>query len=148
MVKKSIIIIAISILCIFILLTGCNNTKTQVQPKGGLKISSWSSGLGGVNETDLDKTKFSYSINLTNENETNIFIKSIQPSLNEKIINKILSEDNTVIVNKDIKSNETIEINGEIIVDTKGLAKSDIVNLEPFITDIKVSIEETLSLKQ
>lgn len=148
MFKKSIIIILISILCIFILLTGCNNTKTQAQSKGGLKISSWSTGLGEINETDLDKTKFSYSINLANENEKDIFIKSIQPSVNEKIKNKIISKDNIVIVNKDIKSNETIEINGEIIVDTKGLAKSDIVKLEPFITDIKVSIEETVSLKQ
>lgn len=53
-----------------------------------------------------------------------------------------------VVVNKDIKSNETIQINVEIIVDTKGLEKSDIVKLEPFITDIKVPTEEIVSLKQ
>jgi hypothetical protein len=52
----------ISISCVLIFLTGCNNVNTQIQSKGGLKISSWSSALGGVNETDLDKTKFSYSM--------------------------------------------------------------------------------------
>jgi uncharacterized lipoprotein NlpE involved in copper resistance len=147
MFRKSIITIVISILCGFIFLAGCNNTKTQVQTKCGLKINSWSSGLGGVNEIDLDKTKFSYSINLTNQNENNTFIKSIQPSVNEKIKNKIISKDIVVTVNKDIKPNETIQINGEIIVNTKGLTKSDIVKLEPFITDIKVLTEETVSLK-
>jgi hypothetical protein len=147
MFRKSIITIIISILFIFIFFTGCN-TKTQIQTKGGLKINGWSSGLGGVNVTDLDKTKFSYSIYLTNENENIIFIKSIQPSVNEKIKNKIISKDIVVNVNKDIKPNETIQINGEIIVDTKGLTKSDIVKLEPFIKDIKVSTDETLSLKQ
>ena len=147
MLKKSIMIIAISILCIFIFLTGRNNTNTQIQSKGGLKISNWSSGLGSVNDTDLNKTKFSYSVNLTNENENTIFIKSIQPSVNEKIKDKIISKDIIVAVNKDIKPNGTIQINGELIVDTKGLTKSDIEKLEPFITDIKVSTEETVSLK-
>jgi hypothetical protein len=148
MLKKSKIGIVISILCIFIFLTGCNNIKTQAQSKGGLKINTWSSGLGDINETDLGNTKFSYSINLTNENENNIFVKSIKPSVNEKINNKIISKDIVVTVNKDIKHNETIQINGEIIVDTKGLTKSDIVQLEPFITDIKVLSEEAVSLKK
>lgn len=147
MLKKSIMTIIISILFTFIFFTGCS-TKTQIQAKGGLKINSWSSGLGSVNGTNLDNTKFSYTVNLTNENENIIFIKSIQPSVNEKLKNKIISKDIVVTVNKDIKPNETTQINGEIIVDTKGLTKSDIVKLEPFITDIKVLSEETIRLKQ
>jgi hypothetical protein len=147
MTKKSIITITICILCFFVLFVGYNSTKAQINIKGGLKINGWSSGLGSVNETDLDKTKFSYSINLTNENEKNIFIKSIQPLVNEGIKNKIISNEMAVDVNKDIRPNETIQINGEIIVDTKGLTKSDIVKLEPFITDIKVSTDETIRLK-
>jgi hypothetical protein len=131
-----------------IFFTGCNSTQKQIQTKGGLKINGWSSALGSVNETDLDKTKFSYSVNITNENENIIFIKSIQPSINKKIIRKIISKDIIVTVNKDVKPNETTQINGEIIVDTKGLTKSDILKLEPFITDVKVSTEETISLKQ
>ncbi len=148
MSKKSITIIVISILFVFIIFTGCNSTNAKIQTKGGLKINGWSSGLGNVNETDLDKTKFSYSINLTNENEKNVFIKSIKPSVNEAIKDKIISKEIVVAVNKDIKPNEAIEITGEIIVDTKGLGKSDIVKLGQFITDIKISIEETVSLKE
>ena len=149
MQKKSIITITILILGVFnfIFLTGCN-TQTKTQTKGGLKINSWSSGLGSVSETDLENTKFSYSIGLTNENEKKVFIKSIQASVNETIKNRILSGEMPVDVDRDIKPNETINITGELIVDTKGLGKSDIVTLEPFITDIKVSIEESISLKQ
>lgn len=149
MSKKSIITLIILILCVFnfIFLTGCN-TQTHMKTKGGLKINSWSSGLGSFNETDLDNTKFSYSIDLTNDNEKSIFIKSIQPSVNETIRSRILSKEMSVDVDRDIKPNETIHITGELIVNTKGLVKSDIVKLEPFITDIKVSIEENVSLKQ
>ena len=149
MSKKSIITITIIILGIFnfIFLTGCN-AQTQMQTKGGLKINSWSSGLGIVNETDLDNTKFSYSIDLTNDNEKGVFIKSIQPSVNETIRSRILSKEISVDVDRDIKPNETIHITGELVVNTKGLVKSDIVKLEPFITDIKVLIEENVSLKQ
>lgn len=145
--SKKLIMIIFS-LFIFAFFTGCNNTKVQVQSKGGLKIYNWSSALGGINENDLDKTKYSYSINLTNENEKTIFIKSVQPSVNEAIKNKILNKEIVIDVNQNLKPNETIKINGEIIIDTKGLEKSDIVTLEPFITDIKVSTEETVSLKK
>lgn len=135
-------------LFIFVFFTGCNNTNVQVQSKSGLKIYNWSSALGGVNENDLDKIKYSYSLNLTNENEKDIFIKSIQPSVNEAIKNKVLSKEIVVDVNQNLRPDETIKINGEIIIDTKGLGKSDIVILKPFITDIKVLTEETVSLKR
>jgi hypothetical protein len=147
MSNKSYLSIIVLVLFVFILCAACSSTNTQNQPKGGLKINGWSSALGGVNGTDLDQTKFSYSINLTNENEKNIFIVSIQPSVNETIKNRILSKEIVVAVNKEMKPNETIQINGEIIVDTAGLGKPDIAKLEPFITDIKVSTEETVNLK-
>lgn len=151
MSKKSILLTIISIISIIVIslsfIRWTPPTNFQIQTKGGLKINGWNSSLGGVNKTDLDKTLFSYSINLTNENEKDILIKSIQPSVNESIKNKILSKEMVVFVDKSIKSNETIQINGEIVIDTKGLGKPDIVKLEPFITDIRVSTEETVSLK-
>lgn len=146
--KRSIILMVISILCVFALFIGCNSTKAKIQTKGGLKINSWSFGLGNVNETSLDKTKLSYSLNITNENNNKIFIKSVQPSISEKIKNKMISKDIVVSVKKDIKPDETIKINGFYIFDTKGLSKSDIEKLEPLLTNIKVSTDETISLIQ
>jgi hypothetical protein len=131
-----------------LLFTGCSSKSAQNQIKGGLKIYSWSSALGSVSNTDLDKTKFSYSVDLSNENDKSIFIKSIQPLVNETIKDKILSKEVLVTVNKDVKSNETIQISGEIIIDTKGLTKLDLEKLEPFIMDIKVISEETVNLRK
>lgn len=146
--KLSMIILSLLIVvCIIILFKIYNNSKIQVQPKYGLKIYNWNSALGGVNETALDKTKFFYSINLTNENQNTVFIKSIEPSVNKTIKNRILSKEMIVNVNKDIKHNETIKIEGEIIIDTKGIHKSNMTTLEPFITGIKVSTDETLTLQ-
>ncbi|MBE6067841.1 MAG: hypothetical protein E7211_09135 [Clostridium lundense] len=145
--SKKLIMIIFS-LFILVFFVGCNNAEVEVQSKGGLKIYNWSSALGSVTENDLDKTKYSYSINLINEDEKTIFIKSVQPSVNETIKNKILSKETVVDVNQNLRPNEVIKINGEIIIDTKGLGKSYILTLEPFITDIKVLTEEDLSLKE
>ncbi|MBC8061697.1 MAG: hypothetical protein H7Y18_13660 [Clostridiaceae bacterium] len=148
MLKKLLLSFILTILVVFVLFIAYNSKKAEIETKGGLKIQNWSSSLGSINETDLDKTIFSYSVYLTNQNEKSIFIRSIQPSVNEAVKYKIISIETVVSVNKDIKPNETIQINGEIILDTKGLLKQDIVKLEPFITDIKVSTEETISLKR
>lgn len=147
MSKKSIIELIITFLCISILLIGCNSKKVQTQTKGGLIINSWSSGLGSVDESNLDKSLFSYSINLTNENEKTIYIKSIQPLVDEAIKDKILSKETVVSVDKYIDTNETIAINGEVIVDTKGLAKEDIIKLQPFTINVKVTTEEIITYK-
>lgn len=145
--SKKLIMIIFS-LFILVFFVGCNNTEIEVQSKGGLKIYNWSSALGSVNQNNLYKTKYSYSINLINEDEKTIFIKSVQPSVNEIIKNKIMSKEMIVDVNKNLRPNEIIKINGEIIIDTKGLGKSDIVALGPLITNIDVSTEEAVSLKE
>lgn len=93
-------------------------------------------------------TKLSYSFNLNNENNKSVFVKSIEPLINEKIKDKVISKDIVVVVNKDIKPNEIIQINGEIIFDTKGLSKSDIEKLEPLLRDVKVSTDEIINLTQ
>ncbi|GEM_PF-2001292 len=152
MSKKLILITITSVISIivisFFFIKWIPPTSAQIKPKGGLKIDSWSYGLGSVSESDLDKSVFSYTLNLTNNYEKEILINSIQPLINKSINNRILSMETVIFVNKSIKPNETIQINGKIVFDTKGLGKPDIVKLEPFITDIKVSTEETISLSQ
>jgi hypothetical protein len=146
--KKAFLIITAFVFLILLSLAGCSRESAQNQMKGGLGVYSWSSGLGSVNNIDLDKTKFSYSVDLTNENNKSIFIKSIQPVVSDTIKDKMLNNELMVTVNKHVASNETIQVNGEIIIDTKGLNKSDIQKLDPFITDIKVISEEIIDLRK
>lgn len=146
--KKTILIIISSIVFMFLLFNVNYNKNTQNQVKDSLTINGWSFGLGSVDEANPDKTKLSYSFNLNNENNKSIFIKSIEPLINEKIKDRIISKGTVVVVNKDIKPNEIIQINGEIIFDTKLLSKSDIEKLEPLLRDIKVSTDEIINIIQ
>lgn len=128
MSKKLVVIVIIVALCALICFLGYKNINFKIETKGGLKTNGLSYALGNNN----GKSEFTYSIKLTNTNG-----KTIETSVNETIKNKILSKEN-------VKPNETIQVDEEIIVDTKGLFKQDI---EKLITDIKVSTEETVSLK-
>lgn len=47
----------------------------------------------------------------------------------------------TNVIDKEIASKQNIEVKGEIVFDSKGLSKEEVVKLEPFITGIKVISE-------
>lgn len=138
MLKKSILIIIILTLCALIYFLGYKNIGIKIENNGGIK----SSGLTYVIPNNNGKSEFSYAFNLTNTNRKDIFIKSIEPSINETMKNNILSNETIIVVNKNVKPNETIEINGSILIDTSGLSMHNIGKL---ITDIRVSTEETVS---
>ncbi|KOA19195.1 hypothetical protein CLHOM_23010 [Clostridium homopropionicum DSM 5847] len=142
MSKKSAatIIILTLCLCASICILGYKNLSLKIETKGGLETSSLSYLLADNN----GESEYSYSVELTNTNGKDIFIKTIEPSINESIKNKILSKETTVIVNKNIKPNGKIQVNGKIIIDTSEIFAQDIQNL---ITDIKISTEETVKLK-
>lgn len=136
MVKKLVITMSILTLFVPICILGY---ELNVDTKGGLK----SKGFAYTMPNNNGNSEFSYSFQLTNTNRKTVFIKTIEPLVNETMENKILSKDVVVTVNKNIKPNETIQISGIINVDTRGLFMYDIVK---FITDIKVSTEEIVSL--
>lgn len=137
MVKKSILTIIILILFALICFLGYKNMAIKIEEKGGIK----SNGLAYTVPNNDGKSEFSYGFNLTNTNGKDVFIKSIEPSINETMKNNILSKETIIVVNKNIKPNETIQINGKIFIDTNGLSMNNIGKL---ITDIKVSTEETV----
>ncbi|MGY0371985.1 hypothetical protein [Clostridium sp. JNZ J1-5] len=142
MSKKSVVTILIFIitLCGLICFLGYKNMNSKIAAKGGVKTKNLFYTLADNN----GRSEYSYSIELINTNGKTIFIKTIEPSVNETVKNKILSKETLVTVNKKMSPNETIQVNGEIIVDTHGLSAQDI---QKFITDIKVSTEETVNLK-
>jgi len=138
--SASVIIVLIICLCASICILGYKNLNLKIETKGGLKTNSLSYLLADNNGL----SEYSYSVELSNTNGKDIFIKTIEPSFNESIKNKILSKETAVTINKNIKPNGKIQVNGKIIIDTSEIFLQDIQNL---ITDIKVSTEETVKLK-
>jgi hypothetical protein len=145
---KRLLMINIAILSVSLILTGCSGKKENLQANGGIKIYSWSSAIGGVNNVDLEKSKFSYYLNLTNENSKEILIKELEPIVSKSLSTKMISKNLVLNLNKKINPKETVEVKGEIIFYTEGMTKQDILALQPLITDIRVSSEEIINLKQ
>lgn len=136
------------ILCLFglVLTAGCANTSKKVGTKGGLYINSWISSLGTVDGTTLDKTRFSYSVYITNESNNKVLIKSIHPKVNDNISCLLVSNNTPVPVEKEINPSDTLQIDGKLIFSTSGMTKADIEKLHPFITDVLITSETLISL--
>ncbi len=130
------------ILFISSIFSGCLVCQTN-EPQGFI-VYSMTSSLGGVNENNFDFTKYSYSIELTNENLINTKIISVEPILKDSIRDMVLDDNLAVDVNKIVSPGDTITIEGALIIDTKGLSKDEILNLEPFIAGIKVNSKTTI----
>lgn len=143
-VNKKILIATCFILLTSLLIVGC---KSEIEDnKEGIHVYGWHHSLGG-SEDNLDKTIYSYSINLTNENNQELYIDYISPVLNNTINNKLISNDLKVIVDKTISSGQTIEVKGELVIDTKDMSKKEIIAMEPFVTGVEVISKTTIDLR-
>ncbi|MDK2799999.1 MAG: hypothetical protein PWQ70_1618 [Clostridiales bacterium] len=131
---------------VLILLTGCNlsDSANNSIKQNGLQVSDMSTALGAVGDS-LDKTKFSYTITIYNKEDEDIYISQVEPILGKDAKDRLISSDLKVDVEKTVSANESIEIKGEIILDTKEISKQQIVELEPFITGIKVLSEKVIN---
>lgn len=141
MIKRKIIAIIISTM----LLTACTTNKSSAKQLG-IEISSITTSIGAVedNVKDFNKQSYKYTIYLTNNEKEDLTILSIEPTLNSKLNSRILSEEILVSVNKTIRSQESLEITGELIFDASGLTKEEIIELEPFVEEIKIIQERII----
>lgn len=146
MVKKGILLLlATTIILLFI---GCAQDQKRLDEKG-IKILSMVSSLGGVEdeENNFDKQRFSYNLTLHNYEDNDLFVKSVEPLLGGKIKDRILSEDIKVLVNSEIKSKQSLSVSGEIIIDTENLSKEEIIALEPYIKEFKITEERVIKIE-
>lgn len=123
------------IVSIFILI-GCNQ-KEKV--KEGLVISSIQFGLGG----ELDETLVSYKFSLWNNTSQQITVKSIQPLLTDEL-NKRVTSELINVVNLSLYENSSTEISGSFYMDTQGLDKQGIIQLNIKLDTFRVTTEQDI----
>lgn len=133
-------------LLIVFLFSGCAANTPVIQENNGLFVGSLSTALGAADDDSLDETLFSFDINLTNNEESDVFISTAEVIVNEAVANRLKSKLEPIELNKALKPGETIAIQGELAFETKGMSKEEIVKLEPFITDLKVTREQSINL--
>jgi len=133
------------LIVVFLLFSGCssNNTVTTM----GIDINSITSSIGAVggNTNDFETQSFKYTITLTNNDAADITIVSVEPVLSEEFIERALNEDRIIQVNELIPHGSSIDVTGEIVFDAKGMTKEKIISMEPFVKEIKIVEERTIS---
>ena len=139
------------VLVVILLLTtiGCSRAgNVEDIQRTGLDISNMGTGIGSVdtNDNSHDIQRFSYSINLTNNDKDTAFIKEVTLVLPKEFEETLVTKQLTVTVNKDISPQSTIEIKGSLDFKAIGLSKDDIIKLNPRISSVKVTNERTISL--
>ncbi len=140
--KKRIII---TNLIVITLLTACSTNNTTVK-KSGIEINAITTSIGAVknNTNDFNAQSYKYTITLTNNDIEDLAILSVQPTINSKLVTRVLNTETLIHVNKTIVSEDSLEITGEIIFDASDLTKEQIIELEPFIEDIKITEERII----
>ena len=66
------------------------------------------------------------------------------PILSEKFLSLVIDKDVTLEVNKIIEKSGILNLSGEIVFNTKGLEKQDILNLQPFVKEVKITEERII----
>lgn len=145
-IRLLVLVIILSLITI-----GCSRA---VDVKGtqtiGLDISSMSTGIGAVdqNNNSHDIQRFSYSINLANNDKDTAFIKEVTLVLPKEFEEALVTKQLPVTVNTELAPKSTIEIKGSLDFKANGLSKDQIIKLNPKILSIKVTNERTISLEK
>lgn len=143
--KKVIILLMISMI---LLLTSCSmGTGSNTSVRQGIEINDISSSIGAVGEDtkEFETQSFKYTLTLTNNEPEDMKIISVNPELSDKFLERVKNKDTEIKVNKIISKEGSLEVSGEIIFDAKGLTKEQILSLEPFIKNIKITEERTIN---
>ena len=131
---------------VLVLLTACsgsdkNGTKDI---EDGLIINSISIGLGG----EIDRTEVSYSLNLWNRTKRSIRIISVMPILDQSIQEILITKEVTNEINKELLGNTSEVVKGSFIINTQGLNKADIANLNTRINEFIINSQQNIGIYQ
>jgi len=129
---------------ILLLSVGCS--RSDDPNKVGIIINNISSSIGAVRENtnNHDTQSFKYTLTLTNNDAADIIIISIEPVLSEEFLKRVTAGDITIKVNSTIPQGDNLDVSGEIIFDAKGLTKEQIINMEPFVKEVRIVEERVI----
>lgn len=154
MLKKIVIIISV-ILMLLVFISGCSNSGNKELGREDMlknlshdiEIEGMSYSIGGKPNETTNKQIITYNIILHNWDIKDKYIKWVEPVLNANFTKRVSNLDKKIIIEKRIPSDKSINISFKITFNSEGLSKEEIINLKPYVTDIKIITENVLSLK-
>ena len=111
-----------------------------------LRITGMMAGSGRANGTTFEEV-YQYDITLHNGNKDDIYITHIDPIINSKLSDRLLTDDNKVIVEETLASETAVVISGEFSYNAKDISKEEMISWNPIVEGIKIYSEKTLSLE-
>jgi hypothetical protein len=111
--------------------------------EAGIKITDITTGLGSY-EKDPELQECTYTLNLINNSNNNIFIKSITPVFSEHFEELLIDDDYEFEINSSIESQGSMLIKDKVVFSMKGMSKADIDKISPYIMGVDIIIKETL----
>jgi hypothetical protein len=87
------------------------------------------------------KQYLTFLITLENKGKRDLKIDSVEPVFNENFSVMLEKKENKVVINETLKPYEIIEVKGEVTFIADGLSHEQIIDLLPFITEYKVTVQ-------
>ena len=136
-------------LLIILALSGCisSSVKTDEIVEDSLIINSISFGLG-ESEEDAGITVVTYNLNLRNRTNKSIMLKTVEPILSKDIQERLIDRDIKLDINEKVDGNSSEELTGTFKLDTKGLDKEEIINLNINVNEYNVAIEQVIGMNE
>lgn len=106
----------------------------------GVLVSTWNSGLGAIDNTTHDRQKLSFWATVWNDSTQSAYVTDVKINLPDSLREHILIGDTIFSVNQSLDPNATYQVKGELILDTKGMSKQEVVNLgniQGFVVETK-----------
>ncbi|MNE86925.1 hypothetical protein D3C80_1840630 [compost metagenome] len=125
------------------MLCSCSNNQSENVVDEGLVINSISFVLGG----ELDNTLVTYNFNIWNKTRKAILIKSIEPIINEPLKQRVIDSKLILEVNKTINGTSSENFTGSFSLNTKGIDKQGIENLNIQLQKFRIITEQVLGIE-
>lgn len=136
-------------LLMILALSGCisYSVKTDKIVEDGLIINSISFGLG-ESEEDAGITVVTYNFNLRNRTNKSIMLKTVEPILGKDIQERLIDRDIKLDINKKVDGDSSEALTGTYKLDTKGLDKEGIINLNINVKEFNIAIEQVIGINE
>ncbi|OMF16582.1 hypothetical protein BK131_00865 [Paenibacillus amylolyticus] len=130
-------------------LSGCSSSsvKTDEIVEDGFIINSISFGLG-ESEEDAGITVVTYNFTLRNRTNTSIMLKTVEPILSKDIQERLIDRDIKLDINEKIDGDTSEALTGTFKLDTRGLDKEGIINLNINVNEYNVAIEQVIGMNE
>lgn|GEM_PF-2407882 len=144
--KRSMILL---FLLIIVALSGCisSSVKTDEIVEDGLIINSISIGLG-ESEANAGITVVTYNFTLRNRTNKSIMLKTVEPILSKDIQERLIDRDIKLDINEKIDGDTSEALTGTFKLDTKGLDKEGIIELNINVKEFNIAIEQVVGINE